>query len=184
VIETSSVDEPKSVKPSHTREDPVNSFSTSRAHLLISNDLFDILKSIQSLTITHKPINTGFIEAMTNDYRAMCRGIQSQLELLYAKSKTISKVEQLYNLAAWVYIDQILLHSPPRISAVAQELNGALTEVHNTKEEQENKVIFTWVFGMAAAEVAIGIGSQNIIKKATLVIQFNEALSLLEGLSI
>ena len=185
---TSNVDEldttttSSSTRPSQSQKGSVENSPTSPAHLPISNDLLEILKSIQSLTVVHKPLNVGFKEAITSDFRKTCGGIQRQLRSLYPKASTISKLERLCNLAARSYIDIILLHSPGRINDVTQELHQALTEVHNSEEEKENDDIIKWVFGMVAAELAIG--SQNSNNKAILVDELNKIIFRLEGLSI
>jgi hypothetical protein len=54
--------------------------------------------------------------------------------------------------------------------------------VHNSEEEKENDDIIKWVFGMVAAELAIG--SQNSNNKAILVDELNKIIFRLEGLSI
>jgi hypothetical protein len=182
---TSNVDEldtTTTTRPSQAQNGSVENPPKSPAHLPISKDLLEILKSIQYLTVVHKPLDVGFKEAITSDFRKTCRGIQRQLRSLYPKASTISKLERLCNLAARSYIDIILLHPPGRINDVTQELHQALTEVHNSEEEKENDDIIKWVFGMVAAELAIG--SQNSNNKAILVDELNKIIFRLEGLSI
>jgi len=177
--------EPDSVRISQTNEVSVNDFPASRTSLPISNDLLELLKSIRILTNAPKAVNVHPIDIVTS-YRATCESFQKQLQALQTKTTNVSTLEKLCNIAAYVYIDLILLHTPRETciaSKESKELQRALTEANGSQEKGgDNKDIFTWIFGTAAAVVAIG--GQKYSKKAILADQLNEVLARLEGLSI
>jgi hypothetical protein len=168
-VQKPSADHASTIMEVHDEEDSPGNSSASPGSASISHPFLEILKSIRSLT-----------GARTNDFRATCSRVQYQLETL--QSKVVgSALEGPCILAAFVYVDLVLLQTPPEIvskSKVNGQLQQAMMQSRTTRDLKENEDILMWISATAAAAA----GGSTSIQKALLVDKFNKVLARLEGL--
>jgi len=125
--------------------------SRARSAAPISADIVEVLKSIRSLSTSENSQNTVSAD------KASCLELQQQIKLLQTRAN-LSRLEECSLLAAFNYIELILLNTPIStimLTKTSNQLDFALAKPWSESEAKGARDIIRWISAACAASMGV-----------------------------